>query len=95
MGVHLAEVDVLPSCGKKGIGASLVNSVCCWAEKKGFIYVTLTTFKHIPWNAPFYKKLGFRVLNTDEFSPDIAFRVDKEHKQGLLKEDRCVMVYKS
>ncbi len=93
MGVHLAEVDVLPSYGRKGVGASLVKSVCSWAEKNGFKCVTLTTFKDVPWNAPFYRKLGFRVMNPDEYPPDIIFRVKKEHEQGLLQEDRCAMIY--
>lgn len=93
MGVHLAEVDVLPAYGKKGIGAALVKSVCSWAGKNGHKCVTLTTFRHIPWNAPFYRKLGFRVMTTEEFSPDISYRVNDEHEQGLLKKERCVMIY--
>ena len=93
-GVHLDEIDVLPKFGGKGIGTALVKKVCGWAKKNNYPVVTLTTYKEIRWNAPFYKKLGFRVLRADEMSDELQNLFLCEHESGLLMEDRVVMEYK-
>src|SRR5262245_5997485 len=38
---HLEELDVLPSHGRQGVGSSLVNVVCSWAQERGYPAVTL------------------------------------------------------
>lgn len=91
-GVHLSEIDVLRQFGQKGIGTALVNHVCAWAKENGFETVTLTTFKNIRWNAPFYSKLGFKILNDEAYSQDIVDIVEKERKRGLHPASRVVMV---
>ena len=40
----------------------LVLQVCDWAAGNGYASVTLTTFRDVPWNMPFYERLGFRVI---------------------------------
>ena len=59
---HLREVDVLPDFSRRGIGTALVQTVVAWARTKGYPTLTLTTFHHLPWNAPFYQRLGFEQL---------------------------------
>lgn len=89
--LHLQEIDVLPDYGRQGIGARLVRAVCDGARSKGFPAVTLTTFRDIPWNAPFYQKLGFRILEPDELTPELVQIVEKEEDHGLARELRVVM----
>lgn len=48
-----------PEHGRRGIGGALVGSVCDWARASGIASVTLTTYREIPWNEPFYRRLGF------------------------------------
>jgi GNAT superfamily N-acetyltransferase len=60
---HLWQLSVHPSHGRQGIGRALVQAVCEWAVCNGYPAVTLTTFRNVPWNAPFYRRLGFRVLH--------------------------------
>ena len=57
--VHLEEIDVHPDHGRRGVGTKLVTTVCRWAWKRGYRAVTLTTFRDVPWNMPFYSRLGF------------------------------------
>ncbi|MEM9173591.1 MAG: GNAT family N-acetyltransferase, partial [Myxococcota bacterium] len=59
---HLAEVDVLPEYGGAGIGRDLVEAACAWARIKGFATITLSTFRDVAWNAPFYARVGFEAL---------------------------------
>jgi GNAT superfamily N-acetyltransferase len=59
---HLAQLSVLPSESRQGRGSALVNAVCDWASAQGYEAVTLTTFRDVPWNGPYYARMGFRIL---------------------------------
>ena len=80
---HVEEIDVLPSHGRRGLGTRLVTHVCRWAAAGGYTSVTLTTFRDVPWNMPFYERLGFRVVPAEELSPALRARVDDETRRGL------------
>ena len=69
---HLQELDVLPEWGRRGIGRRLVAAVVAWATGKGRERVTLTTFTSVPWNAPFYERLGFVVLAPGDWTAVLA-----------------------
>ena len=88
---HLEEIDVLPSHGRRGLGTWLVMHVCRWAVTNGFESVTLTTFRDVPWNMPFYERLGFRVVPTPELSPALSTVVRDETRRGLDPLRRVVM----
>jgi GNAT superfamily N-acetyltransferase len=88
---HLDELDVDPRHGRRGVGSALVRTVCAWAKEHGFPGVTLTTFRDIPWNAPFYRRLGFDELNPNELTPVLHALVRKEAKRGLQPSRRVVM----
>jgi GNAT superfamily N-acetyltransferase len=67
---HLGQLSVLPSASRRGLGSALVGAVCDWASSQGYEAVTLTTFRDVPWNGPFYTRLGFRTL--DALTPGLA-----------------------
>jgi GNAT superfamily N-acetyltransferase len=81
--VHLAEIDVHPIYGRRGIGSALVKTVIEWAKAKNLDSVCLTTFSHIPWNAPLYEKLGFRCLSLDALPAFLAKILTHEAEEGL------------
>lgn len=86
---HLEEIDVLPDHGRQGLGRWLVETVIDWATANAMTPITLTTFKHLPWNAPFYAKLGFEPLN--ELTPALCDLVAHEAATGLDPAKRVVM----
>lgn len=88
---HLDEVDVHPDQGRRGIGAALVAEVCAWARAAGFRAVTLTTLRDVPWNAPFYERLGFGVLREDEWSPELREIFTDDARRGIPTSDRVAM----
>jgi hypothetical protein len=53
--------------------------------------VTLTTFRDVPWNRPWYERLGFRVLGEDELGPELRARRDEEEHLGLPAALRVCM----
>ncbi len=79
--VHLEEVDVHIDHARRGIGTRLVEAVCHWAQEHGYKAITLTTFLHVPFNAPWYAKLGFRSLDGDEMTPGLAGLLAREAAQ--------------
>jgi GNAT superfamily N-acetyltransferase len=60
-GLHIAEVDVLRERQGGGLGRRLICAAIAEGRRRGCEAVTLTTFRDVPWNAPFYAKLGFEI----------------------------------
>jgi GNAT superfamily N-acetyltransferase len=89
--VHLEEIDVAPQHGRRGLGTMLVLHVCRWAVLNGYASMTLTTFRDVPWNMPFYARLGFDVVPNDELSAPLRAVVEDEHRRGLDPSRRVVM----
>jgi GNAT superfamily N-acetyltransferase len=89
--IHVEEIDVLPEFGRRGLGAQLIEHVCEWAAAKGYKAVTLSTFRDIPWNGPFYRKHGFRDLTEVEWTPGMHEFRRNEVRQGLLVSARVFM----
>jgi lincosamide nucleotidyltransferase A/C/D/E len=92
---HLEELDVHPEHGRCGLGTTLVRAVCEWARRAGYATLTLTTFRDVPWNMPFYARLGFVELAAATLRPELAAVVRNEAARGLAAERRVVMVYRT
>jgi GNAT superfamily N-acetyltransferase len=88
---HLEEIDVHPEHGRRGLGTKLVMAVCAWAARDGYRSVTLTTFRDLPWNMPFYARLGFQVIVPEEFSPALRSVLEDETRRGLDPRRRVAM----
>lgn len=89
--VHLQELDVHPAHGRRGIGTRLVAAVCTWAAEGGHGAVTLTTFRDVPWNMPFYARLGFAEIPADTISEALRSILDQEVRSGLDAGRRVAM----
>lgn len=89
--VHLHELDVRPEHGRRGLGTRLLEHVCRRAASQGYPAVTLTTFRAVPWNAPFYARHGFRVLHEAELTPGLRAVLEEEAANGLPREERVCM----
>jgi GNAT superfamily N-acetyltransferase len=80
---HLWQLSVRPAAGRRGIGRALVMAVCRWADRQGYTAVTLTTYRDVPWNKPFYEKLGFRLVS--KLTPELA--AIREHERTIGDDD--------
>ena len=88
---HLHEMDVHPDHARRGLGTALVDAVVEWARGKRFSCATLTTFRHLPWNGPFYRRLGFAELSPAELTPGLARLLEQEVRDGLDGSKRLAM----
>ncbi|MFI9050978.1 GNAT family N-acetyltransferase [Streptomyces sp. NPDC053427] len=87
--VHIEQVTVHPDHARRGIGRALIDR----AERdgRGAAALTLTTFAEVPWNAPYYERLGFRVLADDELTPGLRDIRADEARRGLDRWPRVAM----
>jgi len=65
--------------------------VCQWAAAAGYESVSLTTFRDIPWNMPFYARLGFSAVPDSKLTPALRGVLDDESRRGLDSSRRVVM----
>ncbi|QYN22687.1 GNAT family N-acetyltransferase [Amycolatopsis sp. DSM 110486] len=78
---HVEQVSVLPSFARRGLGRQLIETAAAWAGARGLPALTLTTFRYVPWNAPYYARLGFRELLESSWGPSL--RTIREHEAAL------------
>ena len=88
---HLDQVSVAPGAAGLGIGRELIETVHAWASGAGFPTVTLTTFVDVPWNGPYYERLGYRIVANDELGPELASIRAAETAAGLDVLPRAAM----
>lgn len=86
--IHIEQVSVHPSAGRRGIGAALIDRVSGSVGGS----VSLTTFEQVPWNAPYYARLGFAVVPQSEWGPQLRARMEREAARGLATWPRVAMV---
>jgi len=90
-GFYIAEVSVARSHQKRGIGAALIAAAVDHARTKGYPAVTLTTYRDLPGNAPFYARLGFEEIGPAEAGPAHARKLRDEAEAGHDPSRRCIM----
>lgn len=89
--LHLAEMSVQPSHGRRGVGAGLVQCVADAALERGYTQLTLSTFVHVPWNAPYYRRLAFLEVEAADLSDELRAILAREADAGLAMDQRVIM----
>lgn len=84
--LHLWELAVRKDLQNRGIGRQLVCAAEIFAQKRRLESLTLTTFSHVPWNAPWYSRMGFKLSVGDE---RLAALIRAETERGWPR--RCAM----
>ena len=80
---HLEQVTVHPDHGRQGIGRLLIDAVAAWARARGYSALTLMTFRDVPWNGPYYRRLGFEDIPEAELGPGLLQLRANEVAHGL------------
>ena len=87
--LHLHEVSVRREAQGQGVGRKLLQQVADAARHAGARELTLTTFADVPWNAPFYARLGFEVIDEGLLDARLQQILADERAHGLA--GRCAM----
>jgi GNAT superfamily N-acetyltransferase len=89
--VHLVEIDVAPDHQRQGIARRLIEAGEDWARRKAFDAMTLTTYRDVAWNAPFYRRLGFVEFEPGPERPGLLDTIEKEAAWGFALRPRIAM----
>ncbi|WP_339533206.1 GNAT family N-acetyltransferase [Pseudomonas mucidolens] len=92
--LHIHELSVKQSMQGQGVGRRLLETVMNAAISQRLRAVTLTTFSEVPWNAPFYQRLGFEQDVLAKSDPRLAALLRDEYLYGFAPDSRCAMVWR-
>jgi N-acetylglutamate synthase-like GNAT family acetyltransferase len=73
------------------VGRALLAHAADHAREEGLTALTLTTFTEVPWNAPYYARLGFRPLPEADLTPGLREILATEAAHGLDRRPRVCM----
>lgn len=89
---HVQQVSVHPRHSGHRLGSALLDTAATWATRHHLESLTLTTFTEVPWNAPYYARLGFQALTDDELTDGLRRIRQEEAALGLDRWPRVAMV---
>ena len=91
--LHIYELSVMQSMQGQGTGRRLIEAAMDYARSTRLSFVTLTTFTNVPWNAPFYSRMGFQTKATKDLDQRLAAILSEEYKYGFAPKSRCAMAW--
>jgi GNAT superfamily N-acetyltransferase len=89
--LHIEQVSVHPDSARRGIGRSLLDHLAAHAADEGAPALTLTTFAQVPWNAPYYTRCGFQLMDDSTLTPGLRKIREREAALGLDRWPRVCM----
>jgi N-acetylglutamate synthase-like GNAT family acetyltransferase len=88
---HLQQVTVHPDWAHRRLGQELLERLTAWATERHLPAITLTTFTDVPWNGPYYRRLGFRIVDDAQLTPGLRRIRRSEADRGLDAWPRAAM----
>lgn len=89
---YLRELAADPDFGRRGAGSALLEAVADLARAKGFDSLALSTFRDVPFNAPFYARRGFAELDPAAAPAALCERFLSEVPAGVDPARRILML---
>lgn len=88
---HVAELDVARSVQGGGIGRRLMEAAEAWTRESGYTRMVLTTFTEVPWNRPWYERLGFAGFEPGDDDSELLEIIAEEKAAGIWQAPRLAM----
>lgn len=91
---YLAEIAVHPGHAGHRLAARMIDAVAAWAAGQGCRRLYLTTFREVPWNRPYYERLGFSVVEEAAIGPELRAQREQERTRGVDRHGPRVCMVK-
>ena len=85
---YLEQLSVRVSAQRRGLGRSLLLRAIEWA---GAEPLWLTTYAHVPWNAPFYERHGFVAVPESACAPALLAALEEQRRFLPAPQQRIAM----
>lgn len=89
--LHVEQVTVATAAQGHGIGRALMLAAEQNATDRGFNQMTLTSFRDVAFNGPFYRGLGWHELEHADLSPGLRAEREEESAAGIDRWPRVAM----
>jgi N-acetylglutamate synthase-like GNAT family acetyltransferase len=87
----LDQLSVLERWRRYGLGTALIERTAAEARRLGFATLYLSTYRDVPWNAPFYSRRGFVEVPRGGWSRSVRCQIQHGNSQGHPSWRRVVM----
>jgi GNAT superfamily N-acetyltransferase len=91
-GLYVRELSVAAAWHRRGHGAALMAVLIAAARTRGDRQLVLTTDRTLHWNAPFYQRLGFHIVEGSAIPGEAKRRLERQYAAGFDPVHRCAMV---
>jgi ribosomal protein S18 acetylase RimI-like enzyme len=88
---HIVEISVAQEFQGKGVGKALMATMLDQVRADGYRSITLTTYRYLPWNGPWYSRMGFVEVRATDMGREYLEILEHEAQDGLDVDQRCVM----
>ncbi|NVI81153.1 GNAT family N-acetyltransferase [Janthinobacterium sp. BJB401] len=89
--LFIVELSVALPQQRQGLGARLLDAAAAHARALGCACLTLSTYRHLPWNAPYYARHGFSEIEAVALGAGHALKLAREAQDGHDPALRCLM----
>lgn len=91
---HIVEISVSHEYQGRGIGKGLMTTMLEQiTHERSYKSVTLTTYRSLSWNGPWYSRMGFGEVHPRLLGAAYDFILETEEAQhGFDKQERCLMM---
>lgn len=89
--LYVQELAVHPDHAGHRLAVPLLKAAEDLARSLGLPALSLTTFRSVPWNAPYYARLGFHILSDNKIGPSLRFVIARQKAAGLDVANRVAM----
>lgn len=89
--LYVQELAVHPDHAGHRLAVPLLQAAEDLARRLGLPALSLTTFRTVPWNAPYYARLGFHILSDNQIGPSLRFVIARQKAAGLDVANRVAM----
>ncbi|MEO8560130.1 MAG: GNAT family N-acetyltransferase [Rhodospirillales bacterium] len=69
--VLIETLAILPEFSGAGLGRALVGAAMAWGKEIGMGGVLVAAYRDLPWDAPFYARLGFSEVPHRQWSAEM------------------------
>ncbi len=90
--LHIWEISVHRDAQRQGVGRKLMSAAEGFAAQQGLKALSLTTFREVSFNAPYYARLGYEVLESAALDARLRAVLADEAAAGLSADSRCAMI---
>lgn len=88
---YLDQLAVRMSAMRRGLGRRLLERAIAWAEDAKGRALWLTTYRHLPFNRPFYERHGFETVPEAEAGQGIRHHLEEQRRVLPDPSERVVM----